>query len=106
MIAWLSSRAALPLLRSGLLPWRPEFAKEGAALSLALRALEKNDAAAGEGFAAALDAEKFLEAFYAARAYRRNKRGVKRKMSSYPIRRKADRPPSPINIALCIQIVI
>jgi len=27
-------------------------------------------------------------------------------MSSYPIRRKTDRPPPPANIALCIQIII
>ena len=38
--------------------------------------------------------------------HRRNKRGVKRKMSSYSVRRKADRPPPTVNIALCIQIVI
>jgi polyhydroxyalkanoate synthase subunit PhaC len=61
--AWLSSRAALPQLRNGLLPWRPEFALPAAALSLALRALgqrspgEKNDAALGDDFSAALDAE-------------------------------------------------
>jgi polyhydroxyalkanoate synthase len=36
MGAWLSSRAALPLLRNGLLPWRPELAVQGAALSLSL----------------------------------------------------------------------
>ena len=34
--AWMSSRAALPLLKSGLLPWRPEFALQGGTLSLAL----------------------------------------------------------------------
>ncbi len=36
--AWLSSRAAFPLLRAGLLPWRPEFAVQAVALNLALRA--------------------------------------------------------------------
>jgi polyhydroxyalkanoate synthase len=62
--AWLSSRAALPLLRSGLLPWRPEFAVQGAALSLALRAASqrsrgaKSSGAAFDGdLLAALDAE-------------------------------------------------
>lgn len=49
--AWMSSRAALPLLKSGLLPWRPEFALAGGSLSLAL-AGAKNDA-----LTAALDAE-------------------------------------------------
>lgn len=49
--AWMSSRAGLPLLKSGLLPWRPEFALAGGTLSLAL-AGAKSDA-----FAAALDAE-------------------------------------------------
>jgi polyhydroxyalkanoate synthase subunit PhaC len=41
--AWLSSRAALPLLRSGSLPLRLEFAKEATALkeSLAAAALER-----------------------------------------------------------------
>jgi polyhydroxyalkanoate synthase len=34
----MSSRAALPLLKSGLLPWRPEFALQGGSLSLALNA--------------------------------------------------------------------
>ena len=49
--AWMSSRAALPLLRSGLLPWRPEFALQGGSLSLALAAAAKSDS-----FDAALDA--------------------------------------------------
>ncbi|HWE74327.1 MAG TPA: alpha/beta fold hydrolase [Stellaceae bacterium] len=34
----MSSRGALPLLKSGLLPWRPEFALQGGSLSLALSA--------------------------------------------------------------------
>lgn len=49
--ALMSSRAALPLLKSGLLPWRPEFALAGGTLSLAL-ASAKSDV-----FEAALDAE-------------------------------------------------
>ncbi len=53
MGAWASSRAALPWLRSGLLPWRPEFAAHGAALSLSL----SRAAAAPDDFARALDAE-------------------------------------------------
>jgi polyhydroxyalkanoate synthase len=48
----MSSRAALPLLRSGLLPWRPEFALQGGSLSLALAAAPKSDS-----FDAALGAE-------------------------------------------------
>lgn len=57
--AWLSSRAALPLLKSGLLPWRPEFAVQGAALSLALnvQAARKNQSANDDAFSAALDSE-------------------------------------------------
>jgi len=50
--------------------------------------------------------EEILDERVPPRAHRRNKRGVKRKMSNYPIRRKVDRPPPKINIALCIQIVI
>src|SRR6185312_17425515 len=49
--AWMSSRAALPLLRSGLLPWRPEFALQGGSLG---RALSR---ARSDSIAAALDAE-------------------------------------------------
>jgi polyhydroxyalkanoate synthase len=62
MGAWLSSRAALPLLKSGLLPWRPEFAIEGEALSRALGVLEKNSPALNDGFAAAVDAELIRQA--------------------------------------------
>jgi polyhydroxyalkanoate synthase len=47
----MSSRAALPLLKSGLLPWRPEFALQGGSLSLALAG------ASGNSFEAALDEE-------------------------------------------------
>jgi hypothetical protein len=36
---------------------------------------------------------------------RRTPRGVKRKMSNFPIRRKTDRALPPINIAETIQIV-
>jgi hypothetical protein len=35
---------------------------------------------------------------------RRNPRGVKRKMSKFPIRRKTDRALPPINLAKAIQI--
>lgn len=49
--AWMSSRAASPLLKSGLLPWRPEFALQGGSLSLGL-AGAKSDA-----FDATLDEE-------------------------------------------------
>ena len=49
--AWTSSRAALPLLRNGLLPWRPEFALQGGSLSLALAG------AKSDSIDAALDAE-------------------------------------------------
>jgi hypothetical protein len=39
------------------------------------------------------------------RTHRRNKRGVKRKKSSFPVRRKADRPLPPVDIAKAIRIV-
>ena len=39
------------------------------------------------------------------RPHRRNKRGVKRKMSSFPVRRKADRPPPSIDMATAIRIL-
>ena len=40
-----------------------------------------------------------------ARRHRRNKRGVKRKMSNFPIRRKSDKPLPPVNILKAIRIV-
>jgi hypothetical protein len=39
------------------------------------------------------------------RRYRRNKRGVKRKMSSFPLRRRTDKPLPPIDITTAIKIV-
>jgi len=39
------------------------------------------------------------------RRHRRNKRGVKRKMSSFPIRRRTDKPPPNIDIKNAIRIV-
>lgn len=48
---WMSSRAALPLLSNGLLPWRPELAEAGNALRQSLAGI------APEAFAAAVDAE-------------------------------------------------
>jgi hypothetical protein len=39
------------------------------------------------------------------RAHRRNKRGVKRKMSSFPVRRRADRPLPPVDIAKAIRVL-
>jgi hypothetical protein len=49
--------------------------------------------------------DEILEERVPPRAHRRNKRGVKRKMSSFPVRRKADRPPPPIDIAKAIRIL-
>lgn len=48
---WMSSRAALPLLSSGSLPWRPELAPAAGALRQSLASV------AAEDFAAAVDAE-------------------------------------------------
>lgn len=50
-LTWMSSRAALPLLMSGLLPWRPSLVKEAATLRASLDSVDP------EAFAAALDAE-------------------------------------------------
>ncbi len=58
MGAWLSSRAGLPLLRKGLLPWRPEFAVQGAALSLSLNLVDPAQPnRENDPFGAAVDAE-------------------------------------------------
>ncbi|HKT17017.1 MAG TPA: alpha/beta fold hydrolase [Stellaceae bacterium] len=63
MGAWLSSRAASPLLKSGSRLWRPEFAVQGAALSLALNAaLARNDGAPGAAVPYDLLRDPFLEA--------------------------------------------
>jgi polyhydroxyalkanoate synthase len=48
---WMSSRAALPLSKNGLLPWRPDLAVAAKALQQSLAA------AAAEDLAAAVDAE-------------------------------------------------
>ena len=50
-MAWLSSRAALPALSAGSLPWRPDLARAGESLSRALASVRPED------FARALDAE-------------------------------------------------
>src|ERR1700690_1431376 len=49
--------------------------------------------------------DEILEERVPPRAHRRNKRGVKRKMSSFPVRRKADRPPAAVEIAKAIRIL-
>ena len=38
------------------------------------------------------------------RHHRRNKRGVKRKMSNFPIRRRTEKPLPPVNITTAIRI--
>lgn len=49
--------------------------------------------------------DEILQEILPPRNHRRNKRGVKRKMSSFPIRRKSDTPPKPVNIQQSIKIV-
>jgi hypothetical protein len=50
--------------------------------------------------------DEILQEYLPARAHRRNKRGVKRKMSNFPIRRRTDKPLPPVNIkAAAIRIV-
>jgi hypothetical protein len=50
--------------------------------------------------------DEILQERLARRDHRRNKRGVKRKMSSFPIRRRTDKPPPPVNIEKAIRILI
>jgi hypothetical protein len=46
-----------------------------------------------------------LEERLAPRDNRRNKRGVKRKMSNFPLRRRTDKPLPPIDILKAIRIL-
>jgi hypothetical protein len=48
--------------------------------------------------------DEILDEHVAPRGHRRYKRGVKRKMSNFPIRRATDPPLPAINIAKCIRI--
>jgi hypothetical protein len=48
--------------------------------------------------------DEILEGRLPDRGYRRNKRGVKRKMSNFPIRRRTDKPLPPVNIKTAIRI--
>jgi hypothetical protein len=49
--------------------------------------------------------KELLEERVPPRRDRRNKRGLKRKMSSFPIRRKSDPPMPPANIPKAIRVV-
>ena len=79
-LTWMSSRAALPLLMSGLLPWRPSLVKEAAALRASLDSVDP------EAFAHALDAEvrRRLDLFL---------RGLER-YRHHPYRRDLPDPPA------------
>src|SRR6185437_10696814 len=72
--AWMSSRAALPLLKSGLLPWRPEFALQGGSLSLALAGAKSDSVDAALDEELRYRATRFLDGVerYRAHPYRRN----------------------------------
>jgi hypothetical protein len=48
--------------------------------------------------------DEILDEHIAPRRHRRCKRGVKRKMSNFPVRRKTDPQLPAINIAKCIRI--
>jgi hypothetical protein len=50
--------------------------------------------------------DEILQERLSPRGNRRNKRGVKRKMSSFPLRRKSDKPPPPVDIAKAIRILL
>ena len=49
--------------------------------------------------------DEILQERVAPRGHRRNLRGVKRKMSNFPLRRRIDKP-LPVNIAKAIRILI
>ena len=49
--------------------------------------------------------EEILQERNAARRNRRNPRGVKRKMSSFPLRRRGDPKPPTFNLAKAIKII-
>lgn len=49
--------------------------------------------------------DEILQERIAPRRNRRNKRGVKRKMSNFPLRRRTDKPLPPISIENAIRIL-
>ena len=50
--------------------------------------------------------DEILQERLGARRNRRNKRGVKRKMSNFPLRRKSDKCQPPIEIAKAIRVLL
>ena len=46
-----------------------------------------------------------LQERVAPRGHRRNPRGVKRKMSNFPLRRRTDKPLPPINIEKAVRVL-
>jgi len=46
-----------------------------------------------------------LQERVAPRGHRRNQRGVKRKMSNFPLRRRTDKPLPPINIEKAVRVL-
>jgi hypothetical protein len=51
-------------------------------------------------------ARRILQERLPLRGHRRNKRGFKRKMSNFPLRRKSDKPLPPVNIKKAIRILL
>jgi hypothetical protein len=49
--------------------------------------------------------EEILQERVAPRRGRRNLRGIKRKMSNFPLRRRHAKPPPPVNIKQAIRIL-
>jgi hypothetical protein len=49
--------------------------------------------------------DEILQERLAPRRHRRNMRGVKRKMSNFPLRPRNDKPPPPVNIQNAIRIL-
>jgi hypothetical protein len=46
-----------------------------------------------------------LQERVAPRGHRRNRRGVKRKMSNFPLRRRTDKPLPPVNIEKAVRVL-
>ena len=49
--------------------------------------------------------DEILQERVAPRGHRRNLRGVKRKMSNFPLRRRTDMAPRPVNVAMAIRVL-
>jgi len=49
--------------------------------------------------------DEILQERVAPRGHRRNRRGIKRKMSNFPLGRRTDKPPPPVDIEKAIRVL-